>query len=159
MERPSGFVGIVETFGDLSPYIADDGIIDEKEKLEFLVDIKMPFHLVYAYDRSIIIKKMTCHKLMAPIFLEVLYSIAENKLDIYFTEFGGCWNYRPKVGSPKLSTHCWGIAIDGNPRTNQYGTKGDMNKDIVEIFKSYGFIWGGYWKKPDPMHFQFASNY
>jgi len=156
---PAGYWEIINLFGDLTPYIKDDGVIDSKEMSQFLKTVQLPFHMLYAFDRSIIIRQMTCHKIMAPIFLEVLTTIAENELDAYCPEFGGCYCYRAKRASSKLSTHSWGIAVDLNPRTNQYGTKGDMNKDIIGVFKGFGFTWGGDWKTPDPMHFQYARNY
>jgi len=30
---------------------------------------------------------------------------------------------------------------------------------IVDIFTAAGAEWGGYWDKPDPMHFQFCRGY
>ena len=56
-----------------------------------------------------------------------------------------------------LSMHSWGIAIDINPATNAYGTQGDIPAEFVQAFKDVGFSWGGDWKTPDPMHFQYAS--
>ena len=36
------------------------------------------------------------------------------------------------------------------------GTQGDMHPQVVEIFKEWGFAWGGDWSYPDPMHFEMA---
>ena len=65
--------------------------------------------------------------------------------------------YRAQRRSKKISPHAWGIAIDLDPDTNQMGTPGSMNQRIIEIFESFGFIWGGGFN--DPMHFQFVKGY
>jgi hypothetical protein len=31
-----------------------------------------------------------------------------------------------------------------------------MDPRIVKIFEKWGFVWGGYWDRPDPMHFELA---
>ena len=75
--------------------------------------------------------------------------------------FGGCFNFRSKRGNNKLSVHSWAVAIDLNPETNGMGTRGNMSPEIVDIFKRFGFSWGGDWSgnSKDPMHFQFCSGY
>ena len=49
-----------------------------------------------------------------------------------------------------------GMAIDINSRENGRGTVGQMNRQVVEIFKKWGFAWGGDWSWTDPMHFELA---
>jgi hypothetical protein len=75
------------------------------------------------------------------------------------TCFGGCFAFRPQRTGTKLSTHCWGIAIDLNPYTNQQGTIGDMNAAVIDIFRAAGFEWGGDWTghTRDGMHFGFVA--
>ena len=73
--------------------------------------------------------------------------------------FDGCFNNRPQKGGTKLSTHAWGISVDLNAATNALGTSGDMDARVVEIFKEEGFVWGGEFGRPDPMHFQYARKY
>ncbi|MFL6693147.1 MAG: M15 family metallopeptidase, partial [Ramlibacter sp.] len=62
--------------------------------------------------------------------------------------------YDPAKG---LSLHTWGIAIDLNVPENQRGTVGRMNRQVVQIFKRWGFAWGGDWHYTDPMHFELAK--
>lgn len=74
----------------------------------------------------------------------------------------------------RLSLHSWGIAFDVNPATNPYGAflrtpcdpiTGDAGMDVyydlpvpfIETMEEAGFVWGGRWKKSDPMHFQAAG--
>lgn len=72
----------------------------------------------------------------------------------------GCFVPRHKMNDPKrsLSLHSYGIAIDVNWRTNPVGKNGDMSKDLIRIFRRYGWTWGGSWRRPkDPMHFEYYS--
>lgn len=99
------------------------------------------------------------HKLIEPVLTDVLLDIVGANLAGAITQFG-CWNPRHKMNDPKrsLSLHSWGIAVDINWSTNAPGTKGDLHPKIVEIFKKYGWIWGGDWRSRDPMHFQLATS-
>ena len=44
--------------------------------------------------------------------------------------------------------------MDFNVPENQRGTPGEMNRTVVQIFKDWGFTWGGDWHYTDPMHFE-----
>jgi hypothetical protein len=51
-------------------------------------------------------------------------------------------------------------AIDLNPETNALGTAGDMSPRVVQVFRHFGFAWGGdFRRRPDPMHFQYATGH
>jgi hypothetical protein len=41
--------------------------------------------------------------------------------------------------------------------TNYRGIAGTMHPRVVEIFKRWGFRWGGDWRYTDPMHFELAT--
>jgi hypothetical protein len=72
---------------------------------------------------------------------------------------GGCWVPRfNRGGDPgySLSRHAWGTAIDFNPSTNRYGEVPTMPAAIVDIFRRWGFSWGGTWTTPDGMHFEWV---
>lgn len=86
------------------------------------------------------------------------------------------FNYRTIKNSSKLSKHSEGMAIDINPIQNPYFKKGlclpnegrkflnrrkneigqiNADSEIVKIFKSYGWTWGGEWNSPkDYQHFE-----
>ena len=71
-----------------------------------------------------------------------------SKSEYYST--GGCYAPRriTRVNAGgALSRHTWGIAIDIN-------TKSKYHPRVIEIFKEWGFAWGGTWTSPDPMHFE-----
>lgn len=102
-----------------------------------------------------------CHRVMIPRLTGALQEIVDEGLsDLIRTgDYGGC--YVPRFidrdpGRP-LSRHAFGLAIDINVSTNRLGTRGDMDPRIVEIFRRWGFAWGGYWARPDPMHFEVAG--
>ncbi len=99
-----------------------------------------------------------CNKLLIPLFQNVYNSIALAGLSNKLISFDGCWNVRYIRGGNQLSMHSWGIAVDHNAQTNSLGSEGDMNMDIVEIFESEGFFWGGNFKRKDPMHFEFSES-
>jgi len=76
-----------------------------------------------------------------------------NRIDSY--------NDRTKILGGGKSLHSWGIALDINPAANPYqpgrwdDVKTDIPPKIIEIFKKYGFAWGGDWPgERDPMHFE-----
>ncbi len=82
------------------------------------------------------------------------------------------FNYRKIKGTERLSNHAFGLAIDINPLLNPYVKKNSVepkgavynpelsgtitkNSDVVKIFKSYGWNWGGDWTRgKDYQHFE-----
>ena len=59
-----------------------------------------------------------------------------------------------------LSNHSFGTAVDINPKQNPHSKPftTDLPPSMVAIFKKLGFFWGGEYKKPDPMHFEFLGD-
>ena len=81
--------------------------------------------------------------------------------DVLF--WGGSWVPRRVRGSRRLSRHSWGIAFDLNPSWNRLGRRpADVGQRgtlvrVATVFESFGFAWGGRWRRPDGMHFEFAG--
>lgn len=69
--------------------------------------------------------------------------------------FSGSYNFRPVRGGISLSSHAFGAAIDLDAPHNAQGTQGRMPPFVIRIFESHGWQWGGRWRRPDPMHFQY----
>lgn len=81
----------------------------------------------------------------------------------------GTFLWRVVAGTERLSPHSFAIAIDigvnksnywkwDNPKASEADTiiyRNTMLKEIVEIFRKYGFIWGGNWYHYDSMHFEY----
>ncbi len=158
---PHGLEQIVATFGDIYEYIGPTGSLDPRWRNDFLAVIALPFPLSLSWDRQQRVSRMTCHKLMANIFAEVMDRIQTLGLQSRITSFGGCFAFRTQRSGRKLSTHSWGIAIDLNPESNAQGSAADMDSALVEIFRDTGFEWGGDWRSRarDPMHFQYCTGY
>ena len=121
-------------------------------------------HWVSSYIRTEqvpIIGKVTCNKGMLPQLRGALDEIVRLHLAdrIHPQEYGGCFVPRYIAHNPAqgLSLHSWGIAIDLNVPENQRGTAGHMDPAVVQVFKRWGFAWGGDWHYTDPMHFEMAK--
>lgn len=108
-----------------------------------------------------ILGRVTCHREMLPQLRAALTEVRDRGLaaTIDAGDYGGCYVPRFIGRDPRngLSLHTWGIAVDLNVAGNQRGTVGDINRDVVAIFKKWGFAWGGDWRWTDPMHFELAA--
>lgn len=161
LQVPNGLDEVLGTFGNIYDYIREDGTLDPRWETDALTRATLPFAIPLSWDRSKVVTRLQCHVKLKDIFPAVFAAIQSRGLQTRVTTFGGCYNYRSKRTSGKLSTHCWGIAIDLNPETNGQGGAGDMASDVVEVFREAGFKWGGDWsaKSKDPMHFQYCTGY
>lgn len=103
-----------------------------------------------------------CHRAIAPLVQSAIQDVIEAGLsgELSYADFqlaGGCWVPRVIRGGDKggaISRHAWGVAVDFNPSSNPYGGAVDMHPEIVEIFRSHGFAWGGGWTFTDGGHFE-----
>lgn len=106
--------------------------------------------------------RLRCHKVVVDMLRAALIELESEGLGhlIDPAGFAGC--YYPRLirtvtgTAAGLSRHTWGAAVDINAPTNQLGTEGDQDPRLVEIMRSHGFIWGGDWLVPDPMHFEYG---
>lgn len=105
-----------------------------------------------------------CHRGVVPYVRSALAAIESVGLGPLidssdFQQAGGCYNPRLMRGGDKgfaLSRHAWGIAVDINPTVNPYGGPVTLDASFAEIFREWGFAWGGTWLFPDGMHFEWA---
>jgi len=161
LATPNGLNEILTTFGNIFDFINEDGTLKPGWESDHLTRTPLPFPMPLSWDLSHSISKLYCHVKLADIFQRVFTEIQNKGLQSQVKTFGGCYNYRAKRTSHKLSAHSWGIAIDLNPDSNSQGTAGDIHPGVVQIFQSFGFKWGGEFSGPsrDPMHFQFCTGY
>lgn len=103
-----------------------------------------------------ILGSVTCHKVMIPQFRAALIEIQQRGLadKIHPDEYAGCYYPRYIAGTQQLSLHSFGIAFDVNVPGNLRGSAGEIDRTVVDIFKKWGFAWGGDWSWTDPMHFE-----
>jgi len=158
---PDGLTEILETFGNIFDYIRADGTLDPRWEDEQLARSTLPFPILLSWNPSQSVARLQCHKKLAGLFPRVFETLEQRQLRGKIKTYGGCFNFRSKRASGKLSTHSWGIAIDLNPDSNPQGTSGDMDPAVIKVFHDFGFTWGGDWtgKSKDPMHFQFCKGY
>lgn len=99
--------------------------------------------------------------------------VAHPHLRPYVTNIGGTFNWRPILGTQRMSPHSFGIAIDINTSSSEYWKwdhrddwqldsveinlqwRNSVPLEIVKIFERHGFIWGGKWFHYDSMHFEY----
>ncbi|CAN5812018.1 hypothetical protein BH18ACT6_BH18ACT6_06990 [soil metagenome] len=106
-----------------------------------------------------------CHRLLVPYLRGVVDDLAREQLldqldPADFQLAGGCFNARLNRGSDpgfSVSRHTWGIAIDINPTGNAFGAPPSLSPAVVEVFRRWGFSWGGTWHVPDGMHFEWRQ--
>jgi hypothetical protein len=103
--------------------------------------------------------RVTCHRLMLPQLRGALQEVQDAGLAGTLKTYSGCYVPRFVERNPKrsISLHTWGIAIDMDAATNSRGIRGTMDSRVVEIFKRWGFAWGGDWQYTDPMHFELTT--
>lgn len=101
-----------------------------------------------------ILGAVTCNKTLFPQLKAALAEVVARGLAKDIHTYNGCYNPRFIAGTTTLSNHAFGLAIDINTATNERGTRGTMNPQVVQIFESWGFTWGGTWHFTDPMHFE-----
>lgn len=104
-----------------------------------------------------IIGRVTGNVVMLPRLRGALTQVVNEGRSKSIYQYGGCYVPRFIAGTQKLSFHSFGTAIDLNVQDNLRGTVGKMDRRVVQIFKDWGFAWGGDWSYTDPMHFELAS--
>ncbi|MBD3947336.1 M15 family metallopeptidase [Nocardioides ganghwensis] len=106
-----------------------------------------------------ILGSVTCHKNLFPQLRAALLEVQQRGLAgaIDPRQYAGCYYPRFIANTTTLSNHSFGLALDVNTAGNQRGTVGEIDRDVVAIFKTWGFAWGGDWRWTDPMHFELAE--
>lgn len=150
---PNGKAEIIETFGN--PLLAGFA----KASLDFVSTPPDLNHVFKHVDAKTGKHGFYCHKLVVINFTNVYQKIVDLGLAGALHTFDGCFNIRNIRGKDSLSTHSWGIAVDHDAARNPLGAKPVMNEAVVKVFEGEGFRWGGNWKRPDGMHFQYATGY
>lgn len=128
--------------------------------------IVSPFPLIVSWDKTVTVRKLTCHKKIATPLSNVLNNLLaaygqtqlhKMGIDLY----GGLYNLRKMRGGTRWSRHAWAIAIDLDPERNllreDHTTARFARpeyKTMIDIFYRQGFIGLGPEKDYDWMHFE-----
>ena len=130
----------------------------------YLAYANIPFPLVIAWDTSVTVTRIRCHKLEVTtvelIFRNILNEYGLDKIQaLGINLFGGCFNYRAIRGGSSWSRHAWGTAIDLDPARNQLHQQGDSAQfakkeysKMLDIFEAHGWLSLGRLKNYDWMH-------
>ncbi|GGO88299.1 hypothetical protein GCM10011584_14940 [Nocardioides phosphati] len=101
-----------------------------------------------------IVGAVSCNTAMLLQLRAALNELVQRGLAKYIHFSSGCFNARFIANTHSLSNHAFGMAIDFDAPTNGRGTRGTFPLSVVNVFKSWGFAWGGDWHWTDPMHFE-----
>ncbi|CAB5224157.1 D-alanyl-D-alanine carboxypeptidase [uncultured Caudovirales phage] len=135
----------------------------------YLTTLILPYPMRLAWDKSIKVNKIQCHKLihdnLQNVFKDILAHYSYDKIvELGIDLFGGCFNFRTMRGGTEVSRHSWGIAIDLDPERNQLKETSKTArfarieyKPMIDIFYKYGFVSLGREKNYDFMHFEIKN--
>jgi hypothetical protein len=126
-------------------------------KVMDFAEFKSQFAHVWDYTGKPWSCRVYGHKVLEAPLREAFANVCNRGLAHELKTFDGCVCVRPKTSGNGWSTHAWGIAIDVNAARNGYGVRPTLSKAFVACFTEVGFEWGGSWRTPDGMHFQFAT--
>ena len=101
---------------------------------------------------------VACNRVIMPALRGALTEVVRAGLQGALGRYGGCYAPRLIRGGDSggaLSRHSFGIAIDVNITNNRFGGRVSMDPRVVDIFRRWGFAWGGTWVRPDGMHFEY----
>jgi hypothetical protein len=104
-----------------------------------------------------ILGEVTCHRGIVEQLAGALADLEEKGYahTIDPDQYAGCWTPRLVRPGGGVSRHAWGITVDLNADHNPTGRGSGQDPRLVETMADWGFTWGGFWLKPDPMHFEY----
>lgn len=152
--------GVPAKFDQRSRTLVADREWERKNLVTVLVPwpVKTPRH---GNERPLVV-----HRLVASRFVELFGRWDNAGLLPMLLTLDGTHVTRMKRGSEasldtsKLSTHAFGAAIDVNAKWNAFGARPAIRGstgsvvDLIPIALECSFVWGGFWSKPDGMHFE-----
>ena len=163
LHLPNGLDEIIAKYGN--PDTNSDYILDPEWYAENTNAYKLTQPLRLSWNPNSTVRHIRAHRSVGFAFVQAIDDMVNYKgiewlRERNYDHYGGCFEFRKMRNYPGLSTHSWGIAIDLVPQLGGMGDNPDRYPEfIVDIFKSYGFAWGGDWQYPDAMHFQMCTGY
>jgi len=156
MKPPRGREEIQALYGDPRPWIRDDGSVAASWAARMVL-VPMPVPLPLGWDRSLFAGRVRVNRAIEEVVRETFLDLAE--LWGRLRTFDGGYTFRLMRGGSRLSSHGYGAALDFDAPWNKLGRPPTMDPEIVRVFGRHGWTWGGKWKRPDGMHFQFGKGF
>jgi len=147
---------IIARYGNPFSYIDDHGSVSAGWGLSILESFQLPQPIPLSWGG--VAKRISCHKMVKP-ELEGVFKLLHSMPEVWATinDYGGCFSFRRNSNDKtKLSRHSWAIALDLDVKDNPDGTPGETHPLIIQAFYDAGWLWGGWFSNPDPMHFEKA---
>ena len=158
---PSSTQELVRRFGDPMHYLENKRTWEGRMAIAALKT-----SLPYAYSTdgvaSQTISSVRGHEDIVTELADLLQACLDDGVPPSRMPYGGCYVFRARRGGTRLSLHTWGLALDLDPAKNPLGEPWAddgimLDSRIVSRFEGAGWIWGGRWHHPDPMHLQRAG--
>lgn len=160
MIAPVGIDQIRAVYGDPRPFIREDGGVSSAWEKTILTSVELPDSLQLGWDRDRSVTRIRVNVALVDVVERTLGQLYRDGLWKLLETFDGCYCWRPKRTSGRLSLHAWGAALDFNAAQNPIGWLGCQDERLLRVFRENGWTWGGqFTSTPDPMHWQFASGY
>ena len=156
MRPPVGSIEIKALYGDPFSLMRDDGTPSPLWEMR-MVKVPLPGPLPLGWQPDITVKTARVNQVIAAELERVLRTLRSCGAWEHIETFDGGYTWRAQRGSGKLSMHAYGGAVDFNAAENGLGMKPMMHSSVVDVFEGHGWAWGGRWKRPDGMHFQYGS--
>lgn len=110
-------------------------------------------------------ERFACHRFVREPIQQLFAAWEDAGLMRLVLSWAGCWNPRFVRGSRRtLSNHAFGTAFDINAAWNGLGRepalvgrRGSV-RELVPIAAEHGFYWGGWFLRPDGMHFEYVGD-
>jgi len=158
MRAPRGRDEIYALYGDPRKYVREDGTVSPIWEAR-MVSVKLPIPLPLGWNRNQFATRVRVNQAIAEevdaLFLDWEHEGCWPLLETY----DGGYTFRMARGSSRLSMHALGGALDFDAWRNKLGTRPKMNPRVVRVAAARGWTWGGKWRRPDGMHFQFGRGY
>lgn len=158
MKPPRGVDELRALYGDPRPYIRDDGTVSPIWEAR-MTTVKLPSPLPLGWNREQCATRVRVNQAIADVVEDTLRDLASLGAWAKLRTYDGGYTFRLTRGGSKLSMHGYGGALDFDAPWNKLGQKPTMDREVVRIFRHHGWTWGGQWKRPDGMHFQFGRGY
>lgn len=129
----------------MHPAWVDSNLTDGRVLLDPTIQIRAQCHVEVVDDLSAALAEVAAAGLAAQIDVKNANT------------YGGCYAPRYSRISGYLSRHTYGMALDTNTVSNCQGCSPRMHCDVVRIFRRHGFAWGGNFRRPDGMHFEWVG--